>query len=98
MTEIDSSDQTNPINRKNKLPLKWIVIFDIVCLTLGVLGGAISLYDLTHLKQIEHRCLDNCNTHWVNEIQKLQGYSTDSLFDNSNMNYTYIMPGGRFGT
>jgi hypothetical protein len=81
----------NFFNRKNKWPIKWLVILDILCLTLGVIGGSMGLYDIYHLKQIEHRCLDDCNKHWVNELDKIPGCQT-GLFDSSDLNYSYSIP------
>lgn len=53
------------------MKFKPLTQFDYaVVITLCIIIGSVALYDISQLNQIEKKCLDDCNKHWINEFRK----------------------------
>ena len=59
----------------------------ILLITLCVFALGVGVYDIYNSKLIEHRCLDNCNKHWVDEFKSKCVWISDNQMEGLMYNY-----------
>ncbi len=63
---------------------------DVFIVILCIFTLSVAMYDLSKLDQIEDKCLDDCNEHWLEEFKvRCQPNTGDMIVPSTLINYSY---------